>query len=462
MREQLYACEPSFILAYLDRMENASEEEIKLAAQMFDESPPDEEDDLDEEEDEEGNVRVKIEGPLSMSGPSPLARLFGMQGTSYNSIIAWTKKCRKKSKRPKSVAFAINSPGGEVAGVDLCWQSIRALAEEIPTRAEITGMCASAAYWVASACPQIIALSPSCEQGSIGIKIVAIDDSGMRDAIGIKKVTIVSKNAPKKTDDVSKKEARDVLQDRCDAMESVFISRVAQGRRKTAEYVAGNYGQGALLIAAEAKRVGMIDAVRDSMSAEPVAPDNPNRRTAEAPAGRLAAQTSTPQSTETKPPAGAGNQEHRRVQMPSLTEFLASDANARAEHATALKAEFDKGKATIEARIAAAKPFLALTATKEGYDAAEVAQIGKAAIDVIVGTEDPGALRGFVRMVDMNVEKRKQAAAVAEGAQQKETPGQQHTLGAGQGVIGADGDPAKAEADFQALLAREKAASGVK
>jgi hypothetical protein len=148
--------------------------------------------------------------------------------------------------------------------------------------------------------------------------------------------------------------------------------------------------------------------------------------------------------------------------MPSLTEFLASDANARAEHATALKAEFDKGKATIEARIAAAKPFLALTATKEGYDAAEVAQIGKAAIDVIVGTEDPGALRGFVRMVDMNVEKRKQAAAVAEGAQQKETPGQQHTLGAGQGVIGADGDPAKAEADFQALLAREKAASGVK
>ena len=407
MREQLYACEPTSLIAYLERLENATEAEIKLAGQMFAET--DEHDPIDDiYEEENGEARITIEGPLSMAGPSPLARLFGIMGTSYRDIIGACKRATESSV--EHVAFAINSPGGEVAGADIAWQAIALCSKKKKTRAENHGMMASAAYWLASACPTIKAMSPACEQGSIGVKIVAIDDSGMRDAIGIKKVTIISKNAPKKNDDVSKKSGRDSLQERVDAMETVFIERIAEGRHTTVEDVAENYGQGAVLISAEAKRVGMIDSIQMHAST-PAATDNFNRQPAGS-TGVLVAQTETPASAGTK------------EKPMTLKELLASDPAARAEYDAALKAQFDLGKMQVETRIASAKPFLALQVTKDGYDAAEVAQIGKAAIDVIAGTEDPGALRGFVRMVDMQVEKRKQASAEVETSETGETPAQ--------------------------------------
>lgn len=106
----------------------------------------------------------------------------------------------------------------------------------------------------------------------------------------------------------------------------------------------------------------------------------------------------------------------------TLKEYLASDPSALAEYNAALKAERDAGAASVQARITAAQPFLALSATKDGYTTAEVAQIAKCAVDVIGGTEDPGALRGFVRMVDMQVENRKQTLAAAETLAPGETP----------------------------------------
>jgi ClpP class serine protease len=463
MREQLFACEPTSLIAYLERLENATEAEIKLAGQMFGET--DEHDPIDDiYEEENGEARITIEGPLSMAGPSPLARLFGIMGTSYRDIIGACKRAAESSV--ERVAFAINSPGGEVAGADIAWQAISLCSKNKKTRAENNGMMASAAYWLASACPTIKAMSPACEQGSIGVKIVAIDDSGMRDAIGIKKVTIVSKNAPKKDDDVSKKSGRDSLQERVDAMEAVFIERIAEGRHTTVEDVAENYGQGAVLISSEAKRVGMIDSVQ--MHASAPAADNFSRQTAGV-TGVLVAQTETPASAGTK------------EKPMTLKELLASDPAARAEYDAALKAQFDAGKAQVETRIASAKPFLALQVTKEGYDAAEVAQIGKAAIDVIAGTEDPGALRGFVRMVDMQVEKRKQVSAEVETSETGETPAQKveadalivakaqalkiDVVAIQAAATAAKQDPIgvlKAEIEMQECAARSRTASGVK
>jgi len=349
MREQLYACEPTFLVAYLERLENASEEEVRLAAQMFGESPEDDDDHLEEETDEEGNVRVRIEGPLSMSGPSPLARLFGGQGTSYQQIVAWAKDCRRR--RPRSVALEFNSPGGEVPGADLAYQAIRALAAEVPTRAEVSGMCASAAYWLAVACPDIRALSPAAEVGSIGVKIVAIDDSGLRDALGIKRVTIVSRNAPRKDDNPSTKAGRDVLQERADAMEAVFIQRIAEGRKTSTEDVEANYGRGALLIASEARRVGMIDAIQDSIPASRQAAS-----LAAQAAGLLVAQNQTP-----APPA-------KKEKPMTLKELLASDPLARSEYEKALAEARAEGVKAVEARITAAKPYLALQVVQRALE----------------------------------------------------------------------------------------------
>ena len=109
-----------------------------------------------------------------------------------------------------------------------------------------------------------------------------------------------------------------------------------------------------------------------------------------------------------------------------LSELLAANPEARAEHDTLIASARAEGKTAFEARINAAKPYLALKATEGGYDAADVEQIAKCAVDVITGTEDVGAMKALVRYIDRDVEKRKLAAAQAETDGHKETPGQ-HT-----------------------------------
>lgn len=413
MRVQLYAAEPNYILSRLDRIENASEEQSKLAASMFDPEDDEDKDPVDDIYEEDGDEAcITIEGMLTLAGPAPIDRFFGESGTSYRAIQS---ACQRASASPcKSVTFAINSPGGEVAGVDQTWQAMRALAQAKPCRAINTGIMASAAYWLGSAVGRgnLFADSPACEQGSIGVKQVLIDDSGLRDAIGVKKITIVSKNAPRKGDDGAKKADRDSMQERCDAMESVFIARVAEGRGCTTEKVIADFGQGGVLISAEAKAAGMIDDIitpQAVLAMTPSAPDNFSRRPAgmQMKSGALAAQHTPPKE---KPM--------------TLKELLASDVSAKAEFDAAMATATKAGADAVTARITAAQPFLALAVTKDGYTEAEVKQIQKCAVDVIAGTEDTGALRGFVRMVDMAKEQRALSSAQAETTAHGETPGQ--------------------------------------
>jgi ClpP class serine protease len=408
MREQLYACEESALLAYLEQLENATAAEIKLAASLFGEDDDDDdEDEVDDIYDEEdGKARIKVDGPLSMNGPSPLARLFGLSGTSYRAIMGACS--RAAASACTSVAFAFNSPGGDIAGVDQVWQAISALSAKKDCVAENHGLMASAAYWLASACPKIKAMSPACEQGSIGVKIVAIDDSKAMEAMGRKRITIISKNAPNKDDDAATKAGRTALQERADAMEGVFIARVAEGRGVTSEYVAENYGRGGILISDEALRVRMIDEIQMSMKAEgsaPAVPDQSSRKIA-----------------ITQGALVAHHESDGRKTMPSLKELLASNPDAKAEFDHAITEAQAAGVKSIQARVDKAKPFLALEVSTDGYTDVEVKQIAKLAIQVIAGEEEPSALSAFVRLVDMGKEQRKTIAAQAETKEAGDTP----------------------------------------
>ena len=79
------------------------------------------------------------------------------------------------------------------------------------------------------------------------------------------------------------------------------------------------------------------------------------------------------------------------------------------------------GSDRVQARVTAAKPFLALTVAADGYTQAEAAEIGKLAASVMVGEEEPSALKSFARLVDLGVQSRKTAAAVSETKEQGET-----------------------------------------
>jgi len=279
---KLYAWEEQNLIAYLTTVESATPEELKLAAQMFGDSEPD--DDIDDiyNEDDDG-AHIKVAGPLTQAGPPPIARLLGFSGTSYAGIRAAIDKARASSK--DNVTMHFSSPGGEVMGVDQTWQAIRSLGQQKKVTARVEGMCASAAYYLASACDNIAATSPGDEIGSIGVKMVAVVP-GPEGQKYEKQVQIISKNAPNKSDDPSEKAGRTSMQSRVDASERVFMSRVAEGRGVSIDTVREKFGRGGLMLAEDpdpgeddALSVGMIDKVVPfGAQSGPAAPDDMSRK----------------------------------------------------------------------------------------------------------------------------------------------------------------------------------------
>lgn len=87
------------------------------------------------------------------------------------------------------VVLEINSGGGSVDGTELLAEIVRQ--RNKPVVAYVLGVCASAAYWVASQCDEIVMESAaSSEVGSIGVLAMHVDSSKAYEKEGFK-VTII-------------------------------------------------------------------------------------------------------------------------------------------------------------------------------------------------------------------------------------------------------------------------------
>ncbi|MDQ6479812.1 S49 family peptidase [Dyadobacter sp. LHD-138] len=87
------------------------------------------------------------------------------------------------------VVLEINSGGGSVDGTELLAEIVRQ--RNKPVVAYVLGVCASAAYWVASQCDEIVMESAaSSEVGSIGVLAMHVDSSQAYEKEG-HKITII-------------------------------------------------------------------------------------------------------------------------------------------------------------------------------------------------------------------------------------------------------------------------------
>jgi ClpP class serine protease len=214
-----------------------------------------------------GVATIAIEGVLSKAGPDLIDQLLGLGGTGYGEIESALTGALE-SPAVQSIRLAIDSPGGEVFGVDEARGAIARAAKTKPVTAVNTGRVASAAYWLASAAQKIVATSPANLTGSIGVVAVAVDRSDRDRKFGV--VTVVSRNAPDKRPDLSTEAGRSIVQDQVDALERAFIERVAEGRGIGADTVRATFGRGRMLVAIDPDKskpsaisVGMIDEVVD-------------------------------------------------------------------------------------------------------------------------------------------------------------------------------------------------------
>ena len=173
------------------------------------------------------------------------------------------------------VEMYVNSPGGVIGKADLVWQAVKVVSAMKPVIAYNTGIMASAAYWIASAATEIIAVSPTVMTGSLGVQYVEFDITKRMEALGLNEIVITSSNAKYKNVSAITDAGKSLVQQRVDAIERVLLSRVSEGRNIALDYVVNNYGQGDIFIAYDPERMskdalnrGMIDTVQGKLFTE--------------------------------------------------------------------------------------------------------------------------------------------------------------------------------------------------
>lgn len=152
------------------------------------------------------------------------------------------------------IVLDIDSPGGDARGISELASTIKSVTEKKPVIAYASGMCASAAYWIASACTKVYASETSLI-GSIGAV------AGYRKDKDKNVEEIVSSQSPNKRLDVENKDDRAIIQNNIDDIASVFISAVGQYRGMTSEEVIKAGNKGAVLIASKALENKLIDGI---------------------------------------------------------------------------------------------------------------------------------------------------------------------------------------------------------
>jgi signal peptide peptidase SppA len=161
-----------------------------------------------------------------------------------------------------AVVFDVDSPGGLTDQMPEFAADIRSQRGKKPVLAVSNTMMASAAYWIASQADEV-AVSPSSLTGSIGVFAAHDDLSAASEQVGVK-TTLISAGKYKTEGnpyEALSDDARGHIQDLVDSAYGMFTADVAKGRRVAVDSVRSGYGEGRVLDAKSAVKVGLADRV---------------------------------------------------------------------------------------------------------------------------------------------------------------------------------------------------------
>jgi ClpP class serine protease len=217
------------------------------------------------ESSEEGGSRImSIAGEtadISINGiltntPSFMAMIFGGGNTTYSDIISAIASA-EQNESIKNIVLSVDvSPGGTLDGLFGAVTAIAAAKK--PVKAVVANMAASATFALISQADEVVALNEATRLGSVGIKFTT--------SVYEDEIEITSTAAPKKAPDVTTEEGKAVIRDSIlDPMHEIFASSIAKGRGITTEKVNSDFGEGAIVLAGEAVKRGMIDSISGSI-----------------------------------------------------------------------------------------------------------------------------------------------------------------------------------------------------
>jgi len=229
---------------------------------------------------------------------------FGGGNTTYENILSGLALAASDDSVDQ-VTLNIDSPGGQVDGMFDVMAALESFPKPVTARAKNAN---SAAFGIAAMAQTIEATGPASTFGSIGVAAsIYVSD---------RVVDITSTEAPDKRPDASTEEGKAVIRRHLDAIHDLFVDGIARGRGVSTAKVNKDFGRGAVLLAGEAQRLGMINSIAGE--AQP-------RR----PAGTRAANDGNPKTNEKV----VMSLEELKAQHPNLCSQLV--AEGRAEGTTA-------------------------------------------------------------------------------------------------------------------------------
>lgn len=198
----------------------------------------------------DGVAILPIEGPIFRR-----ADLFTeMSGASSVETLARDFAVALDSPGVQALLFTVDSPGGEVTGINELAAAITAARGRKPITAYVEGLGASAAYWLASAADEVV-VDATAALGSIGV-VMAVRDPAKANT---KEIEFVSSQSPNKRPDPTSERGRSQLQALVDATADVFVEAVARQRGVSTDTVLSDFGGGGLLIGQAAVTAGLAD-----------------------------------------------------------------------------------------------------------------------------------------------------------------------------------------------------------
>lgn len=247
--EQLWAMQPTAFVAFLQ--EQAARDALPEARSLLHEEP----DGAPPYELVDGVAVIPMEGVISRQG--------GWYGTGLRTMQAALDHALA-DPAARAVLFSIYSPGGSASGVKEFSDAIFAARRVKPCAAWVDGLCASAAYWLASATGAVYA-GPSAIVGSIGVILRHLDKSGLNAQLGLAYtyVTAGSYKAVGNPDAALSDRDKSMLQARVDAFYELFCGDVAQ-RMGLAPDNRTAWADGRDFLANEAEQLGLVTALVSS------------------------------------------------------------------------------------------------------------------------------------------------------------------------------------------------------
>jgi signal peptide peptidase SppA len=188
------------------------------------------------------NLMTEISGATS-------AEIFGEQ---FDELVS--------DPEVSGIVLDVNSPGGNIEGIIEASRKIYEARGKKPIVAVANHMMASAAYWIGTAADEVV-VTPSGAVGSIGVWSYHDDESGAMAKAGIKR-TLISAGKYKVEGNPWEpltEEARSSIQADVDEGYADFTRDVARNRGVEVGEVRNGYGEGRMVLARKAVKLGMAD-----------------------------------------------------------------------------------------------------------------------------------------------------------------------------------------------------------